>query len=50
MLSETGYEALDHRDYDLVISTIDVAEHAAPVVVVGALLSAGDVARVAAHV
>ncbi len=50
VLSETGYEALDHRDYDLVISTIDVAEHAAPVVVVGALLSAGDVARVAAHV
>lgn len=50
VLSETGYEALDHRDYDLVISTIPVAEHAAPVVVVGALLSAGDVSRVAAHV
>ncbi|MGH1488497.1 MAG: BglG family transcription antiterminator [Acidimicrobiales bacterium] len=49
VLSETGYEALDHRDYDLVISTIAVAEHAAPVVVVGALLSAGDVARVATH-
>jgi mannitol operon transcriptional antiterminator len=50
VLSETGYEALDHRDYDLVISTIAVAEHAAPVVVVGALLSAGDVTRVAEHV
>ncbi|MEM7325026.1 MAG: PRD domain-containing protein [Actinomycetota bacterium] len=50
VLSETKYEALDHRDYDLVITTVPVDEHAAPVVVVGALLSAGDVARVAEHV
>lgn len=50
VLSETGYEALDHHDYDLVISTVPVEEHAAPVVVVGALMSVSDVARVAAHV
>lgn len=49
VLSETGYEELDHRDYDLVISTVPVDEDVAPVVVVGALLSAGDVTRIAAQ-
>ena len=46
VLSESGYEDLDHRNYDLVISTVPVAEHDAPVVVVSPLLSAGDVSRV----
>ncbi len=46
VLSESGYEELDHRNYDLVISTVPVDEHDAPVVVVSPLLSAGDVSRV----
>ena len=50
VLSETGYEALDHRDYDLVISTVPVEQHSAPVIVVNALMTASDVARVTAHV
>lgn len=50
VLSESAYDDLDHRDYDLVISTVPVPELAAPVVVVGALLSAGDVTRLSAHV
>ena len=48
VLSEQGYERLDHRDFDLVISTVPVVEHTAPVVVVNPLMSASDVARVAA--
>lgn len=50
VLSETGYEELDDHDYDLVISTVPVVERSAPVIVVGALLSAGDVARLSSHV
>ena len=49
VLSERGYQGLDHSDYDLVISTVPVPEDTAKVVVVSALLSAGDVARVAAQ-
>ena len=51
VLSEGDYEELDDRNYDLVITTVPVPEHSAPVVVVNPLLSAGDVARVnaAAH-
>ncbi len=48
VLSEQKYEKLDHRDLDLVISTIPVIEDAAPVVVVNPLLSAADVAKVRA--
>ena len=50
VLSEQGYESLDHRDFDLVISTVPVVEHRAPVVVVNPLMSSSDVARVAALV
>ena len=48
VLSERSYHELDHRDFDLVISTIRVDEVTCPVVVVGPLLSASDVARVSA--
>ncbi len=50
VLSEQGYEQLDHCDFDLVISTVPVAEDSAPVVVVNPLLSVSDVARMAALV
>lgn len=49
VLSEGGYEALDHDEIDLVISTVPVREAFAPVVVVSPLLSAGDVKAVLAH-
>lgn len=48
VLSVGDYEELDHRDYDLVIATLPVPEHTAPVVVVNPLLSASDVGRVKA--
>jgi len=50
VLSERGYEALSHDDFDLVITTITLEEINAPVVVVNPLLSASDVARVARYV
>lgn len=50
VLSEQGYEQLDHCDFDLVISTVPVAADSAPVVVVNPLLAASDVARVTALV
>ncbi|RME24791.1 MAG: PRD domain-containing protein [Deltaproteobacteria bacterium] len=46
VLSEQGYDRLDHSDFDLVISTVPVPERGAPVVVVGPLLPASDVERV----
>lgn len=49
VLSERGYEALRHDQFDLVISTITLPEIKAPVVVVSPLLSASDVARVARY-
>ena len=49
VLSESGYDALDHSDFDLVISTVPVKETVAPVVVVNALMSASDVRAVSAH-
>ena len=49
VLSERGYEALSHDQFDLVISTITLQEINAPVVVVSPLLSASDVARVARY-
>lgn len=49
VLSERGYEALSHDEFDLVISTITLREFNAPVVVVSPLLSASDIARVARH-
>jgi len=50
VLSEQSYEQLDHRDFDLVISTVPVVDHGAPVVVVSALLPASDVTRLGALV
>lgn len=49
VLSERGYEALSHDQFDLVITTITLEEVNAPVVVVNPLLSASDVARVARY-
>ncbi|MYH87700.1 MAG: PRD domain-containing protein [Acidimicrobiaceae bacterium] len=49
VLSERGYEALSHDQFDLVITTITLKEINAPVVVVSPLLSASDVARVARY-
>lgn len=49
VLSEEGYEALDHSDFDLVITTVELAETVAPVVVVSPLMSARDVREVGAH-
>jgi len=50
VLSEREYEELDDRDYDLVIATLPIPRHEAPVVVVNPLLSAGDVGLVKAAV
>lgn len=49
VLSETGYQELQHGDFDLVISTVSLVENEVPVVVVSPLLSATDVARVARY-
>lgn len=49
VLSAEGYESLDHRDFDLVITTVPLPENAAPVVVVHPLLPAGDVGAVRAY-
>ena len=49
VLSESGYEALSHDKFDLVITTITLKEINAPVVVVSPLLSASAVARVARY-
>ena len=49
VLSESGYDALDHSDFDLVITTVPVKETVAPVVVVSPLMSASDVRAVGAH-
>ena len=49
VLSERGYEALNHDEFDLVISTICLEMTNAPVVVVNPLLSASDVAKVAQY-
>lgn len=49
VLSERSYRELNHQEFDLVISTIELEELSSPVVVVTPLLSAGDRARVTAH-
>ncbi len=49
VLSERGYEELQHGDFDLVISTVPLVEHEVPVVVVSPLLSASDVGRLSRH-
>lgn len=46
VLSERSYRELDHQEFDLVISTVELDEMSSPVVVVSPLLSAGDSARV----
>ncbi|MEM8705493.1 MAG: PRD domain-containing protein, partial [Actinomycetota bacterium] len=49
VLSEEGYDALDHSDFDLVITTVELTETVAPVVVVSPLMSARDVREVGTH-
>lgn len=49
VLSERGYDELQHGDFDLVISTVPLVENEVPVVVVNPLLSASDVSRLARH-
>lgn len=46
VLSERSYHQLDHGEFDLVISTVDLPQRSSPVVVVTPLLSAGDRDRV----
>ena len=50
VLSLRGYQSLEDRDADLVISTVELAENGVPVVVVNPLLTSSDVRRLAAHV
>ncbi len=49
VLSERGYDELQHGDFDLVISTVPLVENEVPVVVVSPLLSASDVSRLARY-
>jgi len=49
VLSERGYDELQHGEFDLVISTVPLVENEVPVVVVSPLLSASDVSRLARY-
>ena len=50
VLSFRGYESLGHDDFDLVISTVEVPENGAPVVVVNPLLTSSDIRQLSAYV